>query len=206
MAITNGLTSLAIMKSRFGITDATDDAHLERAVEAASRRVESYCNRERFWVDAVVTTREFFATDGRSTKVPVGISTTTELVVKTDENADGTFERTLTINTDFLLRPADAARRVPVWPFNEIWLADNYLFPTPSNGRPGVQVTAKFGWPAVPDDVEEACVILAHRLWKRKETSTGVIGFDGFGATVRLSRTDPDVVELLEPYVVHGLA
>lgn len=192
------------LKSRFGISDTVDDFELQRAVRAASRRIESYTGRKRFWRDPAVTVRTFTADTSRSVRVPLGISTATGLVVKTDEDGDNTFERTLTVDTDFLLRPSDAL--TDGWPYTEIVLADNYTFPIHSNGRDGVQVTARFGWPAIPDDVAEACLILSHRLFKRKETSSGVVGFDGIGATVRLSRTDPDVAELLSPYVVYAVA
>lgn len=197
-------SSVESLKSRFQISDAVDDYELERAVRAASRRVESYCGRERFWRDATVQVRTFQADSVTCCRVPVGISTTTGLVVKTDEDNDGTYERTLTLSTDFVLRPSNAASRNPAWPYDEIHLADNYSFPLLSV-RDGVQVTARFGWPEVPDDIREAALILSHRLFKRKETATGVVGFDGLGATVRLSRTDPDVAELLSPYRSYGM-
>jgi hypothetical protein len=198
--------SVESLKSRFGISDTADDYELERAVRAASRRIESYCGRERFWRDSAVTIREFEADDTRCCRVPEGISTSTGLVVKTDEDGDGTYERTLTIATDFLLKPLNATSKNPAWPYDEIVLADNYSFPVHRNGRPGVQVTARFGWPEIPDDIREAALILAHRLFKRKETASGVVGFDGAGVTVRLARTDPDVAELLSPYVVIAVA
>lgn len=204
-ATDNLYCSVESLKSRFGISDTVDDYELERAVRAASRRVESYCGRERFWRDATVQTRTFRADDSYLCCVPVGISTATGLVVKTDEDDDGTFERTLTITTDFVLKPSNALARNPAWPYTEIRLADNYTFPC-LRVRDGVQVTARFGWPEIPDDVREAALILSHRLFKRKDTATGVLGFDAIGATVRLSRSDPDVAELLDPYRVFAVA
>lgn len=192
------------LKSRFGISDAVDDFELERAVRAASRRVESYTGRPRFWRDAAVTTREYAATDGRTLYIPEGISTETGLIVATDEGGSGTFARTLTVSTDFLGWPRNALADGK--PYEQIHLADNYSFPVHANGRYGVQVTARFGWPSIPADVSEACLILSHRLFKRKETSSGVVGFDGGGVTVRLSRMDPDVAELLDPYRIFGIA
>lgn len=194
----------ATLKSRFGITDTNDDLEINRAIVAASRRVESYTGRPRFWRDAAVTVREYEAVSSNTVLIPEGISTETGLIVKTDEGGLGSFDRTLTIATDYLGRPRNAL--ADGWPYFEVLLADNYTFPIHSNGRAGVQVTARFGWPSVPADVSEACLILSHRLFKRKETSSGVVGFDALGATVRLSRTDPDVAELLDPYRVFGIA
>lgn len=161
----------------------------------------------RFWQDSSVATREFYALDYRCCDLlfqpestdGAGISTTTGLVVKIDEDGDGTFETTLTISTDFILKPLNAADRVPVWPYTEIYLADNYRFPCLSNGRPGVQVTAKFGWPAVPDDVTTATLMLAADLHKSKDTQFGVAGTNDYGF-VRMSKNNL-AMALLAPYM-----
>jgi hypothetical protein len=194
------------LKSRLVIENTADDHELTRAVRAASRLVDSYCGRRprAFSRDTAVTTRTFPASSSREVFITEGISTATGLIVKTDEAATGAFATTLTVDTDFLLRPSNAL--ADGWPYTEIWLADNYAFPILSNGRHGVQITARFGWPAVPDDVSEAALIVAHRLFKRKETSNGVVGFDGQGVTVRLSSTDPDAAALLAPYRIIGIA
>lgn len=200
------------MKSRFGISDVRDDFELERACRAAARRVESYCDRDRFWRDAAVQDLVFDADSPYCVRIKgprgtIGISTATGVVVKTDEDGDGVYERTLTVSTDFLLKPLNAVSLNPAWPYETIEMVGNSSYRLPMiYGRPGVQVTARFGWPAVPDDVSEAALILSHRLFKRKETSTGVVGFDALGATVRLARTDPDVAELLDPYRRLGIA
>jgi len=194
------------LKSRLGITATSDDHELTRAVRAASRLADSYCGRRpnAFGRDTAVTVRTFPACSTRTVQVTEGISTLIGLVVKTDEDGDGTFERTLAITTDFLARPENAlADGLPV---TELWLADNYSFPVLSNGRHGVQVTARFGWPAIPDDVSEAALLLAQKLFKRKETSTGVVGFDGQGITVRVRQLDPDAEALLAPYRLYGIA
>ena len=63
-----------------------------------------------------------------------------------------------------------------------------------------VRVTARWGWSAVPDAVNEACILRAAALYKRKEAPFAVAGFDGFGA-VRLRAQDPDVSALLGSYI-----
>ena len=164
----------------YAVSDTDDDAKIERSVEAASRQIDGWCGR-RFWQDASVATREFFADDARCCYVD-DISTTTGLVVKIDDDADGTFETTVTISTDFILLPLTAEDEYdPDWPYSEIRLVDNYSFPRPSNGRPGVQVVAKFGWAAVPNDIEKACIIQSEMLFKAKDAPLGVAGFDQMG-------------------------
>lgn len=69
--------------------------------------------------------------------------------------------------------------------------------------RGRVRVTARFGWPDVPDDIEQAALIQASRLFKRKDSPEGVTGSAEWGV-VRLSRRDPDVWNLIEPYILPG--
>lgn len=202
MALTNAYTTLALLKTRLNITDTTDDTALELAINGASRQIDSYCGR-RFWQDATVVTREYFAHSATLVETD-DISTVTGLIVKTDSAGDGTFATTTTITTDFIALPVNAADRVPVWPYEEILLAANYSFSQLSNGRPGVQVTARFGWPAVPDDVKLACEILALDLFKAKDAPFGVAGSNEFGALrVRENRL---ARSLLEPYTRPAVA
>jgi hypothetical protein len=71
-------------------------------------------------------------------------------------------------------------------------------------GRPSVRVTALWGWPATPLPVHRACLLWARRLYVRKDSPAGVLGFGDMGA-VRLSSVDPDIRNLLGPYRRKGL-
>lgn len=204
MPITNGYCTLADLKPELRIptADTDDDSRLEVAIAAASRQIDAHCGR-RFWQDASVQVREYYATDPRHCEVD-DISTTSGLIVKIDDDDDGTFETTLTISTNFILRPLNAADRVPVWPFDEIVLVDTVnaqAFSLHSSGRPGVQVTARFGWPAVPDDVKKACLVQSAMLFKSADAVFGVTEFANAGAALRVGRTiNPIAAALLEPY------
>lgn len=50
--------------------------------------------------------------------------------------------------------------------------------------------------------VRLAALMLASRWAKRGETPVGIAGFDDLGA-VRITRSDPDIDELLAPYLPH---
>jgi hypothetical protein len=156
---------------------------LERAGNAAARQIDAHCGRSHgFWVDSEVKVREFYADSAYECCVD-DISTTTGLIVKTDPAGDGTFATTLTIGTDFIVQPSNAADRTPVWPYTELVIPASSTSYFPECGRrPGVQVTAKFGWPAVPDDVAMAWLLRAGNL------------FDG-------NTADTTWQSLLEPYV-----
>lgn len=197
MSISNGYTTLAELKSWIGgIGDTNDDGDLERAVEAASRAIDEYCGRV-FYDAGSASARTYVADDSEELDVH-DFSTTAGLVVKTDDNSDGTFET----SWDATGSPADYQPeplvRVNGYPYTRIVAIDDKAFPV-SRRRALVQVTAQWGWAAVPTDVKQACLILAARLFKRKETSTGVIGFDGMGTTVRITAQDVDVRALLDP-------
>ena len=208
MAIVNGYCTLAQVRSELGtyaVTDTTDDSKIELSVEAASRQIDAKLGY-RLWQDVTVATREFYADSSRCVEIPEGISTTTGLIVKIDDAADGTFGTTLTIATDFILLPTNAADLLPVEPFTEIRLVDNYTFPSPANGRPGVQITAKFGWPAVPDWAEKACIIQAIQLFKAKDAAFGIASFGDMGGGLRVGRgLNPIADALVSPHALPSI-
>jgi len=205
MAIVNGLATLTEFKSVLGIAaaDTTDDAELEDCVETASRDVEAYCGKGRkFWQDSTVVDRKYFPSNTACLYVD-DISTTTGLVVKVDLDDDGTFETTLTIDTDFAVRPVNAAADYPVRPWTRIVLLGGALsgWQCLSSGRPFVQVTAKFGWSAVPEAVKRATLLQAKTLFKADDTTFGTfqLGIDGQARNV--PRMDPVAAARLEPFV-----
>lgn len=190
MSLTNAYATLAQLKAEVGIqvSDTLSDPMLEVALNAASRQIDKHTGWPHgFWQDSSVVAREFYTDDPNCLYVPEGISTTTGLIVKTDLDQDGTFENTLTISTSFICAPVNAADQVPVEPYTELIIVDyqTSYFPTSYNLRPGVQVTAKFGWPAVPDDVYKACLIQATQLFKASDAVFGAIQLgDGFATRV----------------------
>jgi hypothetical protein len=76
---------------------------------------------------------------------------------------------------------------------------DDYVFPVYMLNEATVKVTGTFGWPALPIDIKQACILLAMRQFKRYDSPLGVAGFGDMGA-LRVGRTDPDVEALLSPY------
>jgi hypothetical protein len=103
MAITRGYCTLAEVKAALRLTDSIDDTLIENSVEGASRRIDGYCGRFFYQTTNAV---KFFASDAYRLAVP-DMSSDTGLVVQTDDNGDGTFETTWTLNTDYILEPTD---------------------------------------------------------------------------------------------------
>lgn len=199
MAISNGYTTLATFQAYTGMTTVTADetVNIEKAIESASRSIDRMTNR-RFWADATATARQYRATDFYRLFVD-DISSTTGLIVKTDTSGDGTYETTLTFNVDYILDPINAPQQER--PFTVVTMVGTTLFPSPINLRPGIQVTAKFGWynGTPPDDVEEACLILSTDLVKRASSVGGVLGLSELGA-IRMSPLGRDVQAMVRPY------
>jgi len=186
----------AALKDALGIETADDsrDALLDRALAAASRGIDTATGR-RFWLDETPTAR-VYRTAGRTLWDDVGevlnvddIGTATGLVTST--GTPGAW----TSVTDLETTPDNAlARGRPI---------TGLLLASGGWGTQRVQVTAQWGWPAVPDEITQATLIQAARLYRRKDSPEGVTGSAEWGV-VRLSRRDPDVWALIEHFVLPG--
>ena len=201
MAIVNGYATLTQIKAYMSISDNTDNDLLEDLVESASRSIDRIANR-RFYLDSTASARLYRAYSNIFVYVD-DIGTTSNLVVAVDENGNGTYSKTLTLNTDYILDPltSQSLNR----PFTQLTMVSNTeswpIFPgITSNGlRPGVQVTARWGWPSVPDDINMACLILTADLYKRKDAPGGILGLGDLGV-VRMSPIGRDVTAMVRAY------
>ena len=187
--------TLPELKSYLGITDTAQDAQLFDSLVTASRGIEHVCGR-RFYPDSAATSRVFVPRNAKLAKVD-DFWTTTGLIVKVDTGDDGTFATTLT-SSDYELQPFNGINDgEPGWPYYRI----NYVtsvWPCSNRRVATVQVTAKWGWAAVPGPIKQACVYLAEETFKLKGSPFGVAGFDQFGP-IRM-RDNPKVMSMLKPY------
>lgn len=199
MAITNGYCNLQDVKSALRLTDNVDDGLLEKAIESASRRIDGYTGR--FFYKTSSTAINIYPINEYLLRMPEDLATST-VTIKIDTNADGTYATTLTQGVDYILEPTDAPLRG--YPYVHARMVGGATFPlevVPS--FPTVQVTAQWGWNAVPADVSQACVLLAMRQFARLNAALGVVGFADMALQVRA--VDPDVRDLLNQYVVFGV-
>lgn len=194
--------SLADLKLAAGeIADSARDGLLLKALAAASRGVDDYCGApsRRFYRDTAVSARQF-RTAGRVACDPTGfdgdllliddIADTTGLIV---EVGDGT---TWTAVTDYEVDPDQSPTNG--WPVTGL-RRPRSTWPTRK-----VRVTARWGWPTVPDKVSQATLLQATRLYRRKDSPEGVTGNAEWG-TMRVSRVDPDVADLLTRFRLPGI-
>ncbi|MFG2002299.1 hypothetical protein ACGFNU_24415 [Spirillospora sp. NPDC048911] len=183
---------------KIALDDNTRDLLLNQARASASRSIDQATGR-RFWLDPGPVQRVYTpagrvaCNDDGDLLLVDDIGDTSGLVVEVGSGG------TWTAVTDVETQPDNA-------------LADGVAV-TGLRRRPGgwsglasstrVRVTTRFGWPAFPDPIVQAALIQSGRLFKRKDSPEGVTSSAEWGV-VRLSRRDPDVWALIEPYVLPG--
>lgn len=180
-----------------GEYDPTHNTELELAMDAAVASVQRHCGRT-FETPAAATARTFVPSSCARVWVD-DISSTTDLVVKTDDNDDGTFETTWA-STDYVLHPLDGRSAGEYRPYHYIEAVESRTFPRWNQRRNVVQVTAKWGWTTVPDAVKQAALMQTAADFARRGSPHGVAAFGEFGPIRVRGSLDPRVVEMLAPY------
>lgn len=191
MAITNGYATAAELKTRLGISDATDDSPIEAVIEAASRAIDAHCRR-RFY--AANETRYYTAEDHDIVFVDDVLSVS---ALATD-SGNRTYATTWA-TTDYDLEPHNATLNGQPYTMICTTPQGSYHF---TAHKKGVKVTGSFGYSATtPDLVNEACLIQAARLFKRKDAPFGIAGVGDLGEIRLTSALDPDVKMMLASLV-----
>ena len=197
MSLVNPYCSLAEVKAslRIPTSDTVDDALLLTAINAASRQIDGICERR------------FYSESGTRVYVP-----DSSVLVETDDLISITTLKTSSGNgftvtippSEFQLEPLNGISAGITQPFTRIRATGAFLFPVYQQrsvnlDEASVQVVGVFGWPAIPDAVKQAAILIAIRTFKRLDSPFGVAGFGDIGV-VRVGRTDPDVEALLMPF------
>ncbi|MBL7546645.1 phage head-tail connector protein [Frankia sp. AgB1.9] len=194
---------LDTIKTALHITDDGRDELLAQAVTAASRSIDQVTGR-RFWLDEAPSARVYnprnriyVDTDGEHLLV-ADIGDHDGLTVEVGSRAGGWTDITTTVEAE----PTDALDRG--WPVTSLLRPGAYWLEF-ATIQTRIRVTARWGWPAVPDDIVQAAQIQATRLFKRKDSPEGVAGSADWGV-IRIGRTDPDVAALTGPYALAGFS
>lgn len=196
MAVENGYLTREELEAALGNESggSSHDAELERAINAASRQIDSWCGAQ-FWREPTPTPRLFRAADPHVLWVG-DFADTASVTVATDGDGDGAFE------TEWAPQEWQAEPLVPVHgrPFTQVVAAGARRFPWRRGCgqlRPRVRITAAWGWPSVPAEVIQACQILAVDHYKSKDLTGGVAGFGEYNP-VRVAAFNPQAKALLE--------
>lgn len=179
-----GYCTLDELREALRLDDVDDDLMLQTAISAASARIDAHCGRT-FTQDATATARTFDVVDTRLLLVD-DISTTSGLLVGGSPYSPNFTPDPL--NAIAKGEPITALRAVP-----------GALRVPGRRYEVTIDVTARWGWPAVPVAIKQASIILAGRLAKRSDSLLGVMGFGDLGA-VMVRNVDPDVEQLVARY------
>jgi hypothetical protein len=175
-----------------------DDTELAFAITAASRVVDEYCGRQFGQVTPVAARLYSAQWDRRSGRWMIDtddISATTNLAIAVDDDDDQVYDQTI---TDYRLDPLNAAALGEPW--TRI-IVDRDSAISPSCREGAVQVTALWGWAAVPTAVKNATLIEANRIFMRRVSPYGIAGSPETGSELRLLRAvDVDAQKILNPY------
>ena len=187
-------TTIAALKAYLRIgDDELDDAELQRAITTASAEVDHLCSRTFAPQEAVAVTRWFEPWYDRAAYrwiIPIDDTfTTTDLAVNLWNGVDD-YDVPVTgwtlVKPDTLVLPE----------------VNSYAPGGPYDSATAVQVTAKFGYPEVPAGVETATLIIATRIYKRRESEFGFASTLDGSEMSRLTRTiDPDAANALRGYI-----
>lgn len=204
MAWAPDYTDAAAIKTIIGVEGSGDDGVIAVAITAASRAIDQACNRQfgklssaaaRYYRVAPASTGYGSLAsdpfDGRPSIEIADLMDSSGLIVKFDQTGTGTFGETVTA---FDLWPWNAAADGKPW--THMVLRDSVTSPS---GRRRVEITAKWGWNAIPAVVVQACTQQVLRLYKRKDAPFGVAGSPDMGSEMRLlAKLDPDAARMLE--------
>jgi hypothetical protein len=194
MALGDPYATRTELKNRLGVDDEEDDTKMDSALAAATTGINSFTDRQ-FNKTTTATARRYRPDSHCRTNVH-DFHTMTDLVIATDDSDGGTFG-TIWSATDYDLEPLDGVvAGEPGWPWWKIIAVGGRWFYR--GRRPTVRVTAQWGWPAVPADVHEACLIAAEDLFKLKDMPFGSGGYTDFG--IMRVRENPFVVRMLTRY------
>lgn len=180
---------------RIAEDDTSDDVDLNRKLLAASRAIDRKTHR-RFWLDETASARTYNPCGRRVLRDADGerllvddIGSPAGLLVEV-----GSWDLWSAV-TDYEIEPDNAVA--------EGWAITALLRPHSwwAAGSRRVRVTAQWGWPSVPADIEEATILLANRLHLRRDTPEGLAASGEWGA-LRMSRWDPDVEALVAPFAL----
>jgi hypothetical protein len=204
---------------------ATQLLQLDVAVEAASRMIDEFCNREpgAFSADTASTVRVF--TPASFSQVFIDdLSTSSGITVATDSSGTGVYDLAWT-STEYQVEPVNAvahgrpinqlravsAKYFPVYDYSSPWVtvgATRTFYAPGANipvinrsGQATVQITGKWGWPSIPTPVHQATIIQSTMLYQAKDAPAGLAGTPDMGQLRYPTGLHPSAVLLVKPYI-----
>ena len=198
--------STADVRTRLGSEKTTKDDIIDDEIAAAEAQIDDYVSRSfdlytdfgtgaNFATDAVA--RLFVPDRTQWTWVDDFVYEDSDTVVEKRDSLTGSWTA-LTKDTDFQLEPINQRMNNKSWATERIRMLTGSLV---IDSFPTLRITARFGWPEVPAQIKSAALLQASKLMDRQDSPAGTMGFDGFGAVVRvMSGLDRDAEKLVAPF------
>lgn len=200
-AVTDAYATAAEYRAAIKKTDSTVDAAILVDLKAVSRYIEAQTRRF-FTQDAAAVARIYYPRQaGRRLRVD-DIGSVTNLSIKRDTDRDGSYsDETAFASTDYELWPLNADKGPEPQPWDEI------VLPFASTQSPfscdiPVQVTAIWGWPAVPPAIKRACIELTGILRLESPRASRTMNLS-INEVVSTSRQAQDIVSALVQSYAH---
>lgn len=195
MAITNGYATLTEFKLYANITssNANDDTVIENIIEGASRQIDARTGRFFYQLS---DTQYFVADDPECLRVE-DIALNSGVSVYSDIDGDGVYEWTWDSN-DYYLYPYNSQPNFPYTKIERKRTASTFFSLAPK----GNKVTATYGFPAIPDDVRQACLIIAKSDYQERfgENTSAIATVTGAGVVLSPQGFPKSAAEKLAGY------
>jgi hypothetical protein len=204
MAVTDAYATAATYRGLVSKSDTGEDAEILTDLTAISRYMERRLGRW-FTVDASAVARVYETTLLSNQPKSLFIDDLVALTsIKVDEDDDGSFaDESAWASTDYEVLPHNAGDgpepgpytqiHIPPWSSKDLW------------GNHRVEITATFGWPAVPSAIEQACVQLTGILRLETPRATRSVNITSETVLETSPQAQEIVTALMQMYAKRGL-
>jgi hypothetical protein len=195
MPITNGYCTLAEFKAYADITttDATDDAFLEDAIEAASRLIDAQTRRHFY---AATETRYFDVPAGQVDDSILYLDEDLLAITTLTNGSSGT-----TAAASYRLLPPNASPKwgVKLRPSSGLsWDSD-----TAGDSEQAISIAGTWGYSSTtPDDIKQACLLIANAYRQKRsgQSVEGITRVTGAGVVIEAGDIPKDAARLIQGY------
>jgi len=200
--------TLALLKTRLNINDTNDDVALTAALATASLDIEGWCGRQ--FNDYGTESARIYYPDDLVTITTEDFQSSAGFALAFDFSNSGTYSTVIT-SGNYQLEPLNGiVDGTGGWPFYRIHIIQTWTpiwWTSIGYPRTSVQVTARWGWAAVPAPIQLACLMLAEENFKSKDAPFGVAGIAGIGLGGGAVRVydNPKIEALLSRYLRHPI-
>lgn len=216
--------SVAQLRTEMNLSSTSDDATLQRLLDAATRTINRFCNRPRgFDADATATARYYSGSGGPYQNIDECVEVEAVAVKDSPSDDEDSYTSwtvgTVGTTTDADMFPASGDPEQPDYtdtPYDLLIVGANGAYgaftsgsftsrrgfrpsTTIRRGVPTVEVTARWGFSDdTPDDILEACIMQAARWYKRLQSAMAdATASADFGQLLFRKVLDPDIELIL---------